>query len=111
METTFLSNDQLHNLSSLCARYRVRRLGLFGSAATGTFDPSTSDFDFTVEFDPPQDMGLADQFFGFQAEAAQLLGRKVDLLERSAIQNPILRHAIEQEEKVLYVATSRSALV
>ena len=35
--------------------YRVRKLELFGSAASDRFDPATSDLDFLVEFDvvPP----------------------------------------------------------
>ena len=78
--------------------------GLFGSAATADFDPGRSDFDLTVDFAPPEGMGLAEQFFGFQAEVAALLGRPVDLLERRAIRNPYLRRAIEREEVLLYAA-------
>jgi predicted nucleotidyltransferase len=39
-------------LRELCARYGVRRLELFGSAAAGGFDASRSDLDFLVEFLP-----------------------------------------------------------
>src|SRR5689334_10345152 len=99
-----ISAEQARDLAALCARYRVRRLGLFGSAAKGRFDPTHSDFDFTVDFDPPEGMNLADQYFGFQEEAAALLGRSVDLVERCAIRNPYFRQIIEADEVVLYGA-------
>ena len=38
-------------IAQLCARFGVHRLELFGSAATGAFDPARSDVDFLVEFD------------------------------------------------------------
>jgi predicted nucleotidyltransferase len=42
--------QQRRALADLCRRYRVRRLRLFGSAATGAFAPETSDLDFVAEF-------------------------------------------------------------
>lgn len=104
MESTVISQEQVRKLAQLCARYRVRRLAVFGSAATGAFDAAHSDIDLTVDFDAPAGIGLAEQYFGFQAEAAQVLGREVDLVERSAIRNPHLRRAIEAEEVLLYAA-------
>ena len=35
-------------LEELCRRYHVRRLELFGSAASGEFNPEHSDLDFLV---------------------------------------------------------------
>jgi uncharacterized protein len=39
-------------IAELCRRFGVRRLDLFGSTATGRFDPARSDLDFLVEFEP-----------------------------------------------------------
>ncbi len=39
-------------LEEVCRRFHVRRLDLFGSAASDDFDPAGSDLDFLVEFDP-----------------------------------------------------------
>jgi uncharacterized protein len=40
-------------IASICRRYQVRRLEVFGSAARGAdFDPERSDADFLVEFAP-----------------------------------------------------------
>ena len=74
------------------------------SATGAAFEKERSDFDLTVEFDPPIGMSLAQQYFGFQEEAQAILGRRVDLLERSAIRNPYLQAAIESEEILLHAA-------
>ena len=42
--------QQRSTLAALCRQYRVRKLRLFGSAATGAFVPATSDLDFVAEF-------------------------------------------------------------
>lgn len=36
-------------IAALCRKYNIKRLDLFGSAATGAFDPATSDLDFVVD--------------------------------------------------------------
>lgn len=38
-----LIEDNKDAIVKLCKQYGVRRLALFGSAATGAFDPATSD--------------------------------------------------------------------
>ena len=40
-------------ISTICQRYRIRRLEVFGSAARADdFDPESSDADFLVEVEP-----------------------------------------------------------
>jgi len=93
-------------VADLCRRYDVRRLEVFGSAARGTdFDPKRSDFDFLVEFDPRSDLPPLKQFFGFAEALKQLLGRRVDLVERQAIEksrNYIRRRAILRDVETVY---------
>ena len=48
-------------ISALCRRYGVRRLELFGSAATEVFDPPRSDLDFLVEFEAGSEWEEADK--------------------------------------------------
>lgn len=43
--------NRLAELGSLCARFHVRRLALFGSATGERFDPRESDIGLLVEFD------------------------------------------------------------
>jgi hypothetical protein len=65
------------DIGTLCRRFGVRRLEVFGSAARGT--------DFVVEFEQRSDLGLLKQFLGFAEALLDLLGRPVDLVERSTL--------------------------
>jgi len=82
----------------------VKRLELFGSAATADFDPTRSDVDFVVEFFPCSPSAHTAAYFGFLFALEDLLGRKVDLLEGAAITNPFFRAAIENHKVQLYAA-------
>jgi uncharacterized protein len=83
----------------LCRRFGVRRLGLFGSAATGRFDLGCSDLDFLVEFEPE---AQGKSYFTLLEEFEKLLGRKVDLLTEDGLENPFLRRRIETERRTLF---------
>ena len=91
-------------LDDLCLRFDVRRLELFGSAASGRFDPASSDLDFLVEFQPESSMGPFHQYIDFQLALEQLFGRSVDLVEHSAIRNPYFRQAVERAPRTLLYA-------
>ncbi len=71
-------------LRALCRRFHVRRLDVFGSAARGDFDPARSDLDFLVEFAAQED-DLA-RFLDFKEALETLLSRRVDLVDRKAIE-------------------------
>lgn len=45
-----LSGVQLDAIAGLCRAYGVKRLDLFGSAATGSFEPGRSDVDLLADF-------------------------------------------------------------
>jgi predicted nucleotidyltransferase len=90
-------------LEALCRRFQVRRLEVFGSAATGDFGEE-SDLDFLVEFEPPAGPGYADRYFGLLEALEALFGRPVDLVVASAIKNPYFRESVEQTRAVLYAA-------
>jgi predicted nucleotidyltransferase len=92
------------DIAALCNRYRVARLAAFGSAATGTFDPVSSDLDFVVTFLPLPPIEHADAYFGLLTELERLFGRKVDLIEEDAIHNPHFRRSLEASRVPLYAA-------
>jgi predicted nucleotidyltransferase len=92
-------------LAAACRRFHVRRLDLFGSAATGRgFDAVRSDADFLVEFEPLPPADYADAYFGLREALQHLAGRPVDLLTESALENPWLRRRIEAERRPLFPA-------
>jgi len=69
------------------------------------FDPLSSDLDFLVEFgEPPTGVRLGEQFFGFLEELERLVGRPVDLLEESAIENSRLRRNAQSSAVTIYAA-------
>jgi uncharacterized protein len=97
---------ELHReeLRVLCRRFHVRRLDVFGSVARGDFDPERSDIDFLVEFNRGAPQHPFDAYFGRKEELEALFGRKVDLVELSAVRDPYLKASIEQSRENVYAA-------
>lgn len=77
---------------SLRGQYGVRSLGLFGSYARNEQGPR-SDIDILVEFDAP--IGLL-RFTELERNLGELLGRKVDLVMKSALKPRIGRRILEE---------------
>lgn len=67
-------------------------------------DPARSDADCLVEFEPLTPMERKNSYFGLREELIGLPGGPVDLVELSAIRNPVLRRTIESERVTLYAA-------
>ncbi len=93
-------------VAGLCRRYGVMRLEVFGSAARGhDFDPARSDADFLVAFEKGASLSARDQRFGFAEALEAILGRRVDLVERGALEasrNYIRRRNILADAEVVY---------
>jgi predicted nucleotidyltransferase len=92
------------DLVALCRRHKVRRLDLFGSAATGAFDPARSDLDFLVEFEPLEPVAYADAYFGLREGLEAMFGRKIDLITRASLKNPYFRQSVLAERRPLFEA-------
>ena len=105
-KAAFADPRTLEALPALCRRFRVRRLDLFGSAATGRFDPGRSDLDILVAFDDLPPGAYADAYFGLRAALEDLLGRPVDLLTEPALENPHLRLRVGAERRPLFPAAA-----
>jgi len=100
-----LVSENRSGISTLCRRYDVRRLDVFGSAARGEeFREDASDVDFLVEFDSASRLSPLDSFFGLQAELSNLLKRPVDLVEAGAVKNPYVLDSIQRQREVVYAA-------
>jgi len=91
-------------IAELCRRFAVKRLDLFGSAASGDFAPATSDIDFFYEFDKRDVSRLADRFFGLQEELEKLLGVSVDLVSAKDVTNPYFLEVANRHRLTLYAA-------
>jgi uncharacterized protein len=95
-------------IADLCRRYGVARLELFGSAASGAFDPKRSDLDFLVEFDADA-TGLFDRYFGRKESLEALYGRRVDLVSAGSLRNPYFIEAINKSRQLVYAAEDPQA--
>lgn len=88
-----------------CERWKITELALFGSAARGDMRPD-SDVDILATFAPDADWSLFDHV-AMEQELATILGRKVDLVSRRAVErsdNWIRRDAILRSAESFYVA-------
>jgi predicted nucleotidyltransferase len=96
--------ERLAEVESLCARFRVRRLVLFGSAARLDPHDEPNDFDLLVEFETMTPVEHAGSYFGLLEGLEDLLEAPVDLVEAAAIHNPYFQQTLEVTQIPLYAA-------
>jgi predicted nucleotidyltransferase len=94
-------------ISALCLRYGVRQLAVAGSILRAEFDSGPGDadpgpVDMIVEFGPPGHAAAAPQYVDFKRELGLLLGRPIDLLELSAMQDCRLKRIIQRTQVRIY---------
>lgn len=104
-----MASPRLHleqsRVEEFCRRWRISELAFFGSVVRDDFRPN-SDVDILVTFAPDADWSLFDHA-AMQEELAGLVGRRVDLVTRSAVErspNWIRRKAILSTAQPFYVA-------
>lgn len=86
--------ELLHSakIKKIANAYKVKRMGLFGSYATGR-QHSQSDVDLLVEFAPQAD--LLDQV-GLKLELEEILKKKVDVVTSNSL-SKYFRKKVEKE--------------
>lgn len=92
-------------ISDFCRRWKVTELALFGSALRREFGPD-SDVDLLISFAPEARWSLFDLVV-MERELEAMLGREVDLVERTAVEqaeNYIRRRSILSSMEVIYAA-------
>lgn len=91
----------MDRIVALCKKYRVAKLWVFGSILTPSFnDESDVDFSVIFHYDQIADMFLT--FFDFIDELQQLLGRKVDLIDETAVKNSYFRKELDRTKHLIY---------
>ena len=91
-------------LKEICKTYNVRRLYIFGSASTGTFDEMQSDIDLIVELDKMDPIQKGKTLIELWDKFESLFNRKVDLLSSTNVRNPYLQKGIDSTRKLIYEA-------
>lgn len=75
-------------------KYGVREIGVFGSYARGG-QKTQSDVDILVEFNENSNATLLD-FIHIENYLSDLIGVKVDLVEKSALKPRISKHVLQE---------------
>ena len=94
-------DQHIDELKKLCQRCYVAELYVFGSVAKENFDDN-SDIDFLVLFSGVNPLDYFDNYLDFKANLEILFDRNIDLLEKQAIKNPILKKSIDRNKILLY---------
>ena len=76
---------------TLKREFAVREIGLFGSFSDGTFSEE-SDIDLLVELERP----IGWKFFSLELYLEKVFNRKVDLVTKSALKEPIRNTILNQ---------------
>ena len=92
-------------IEDFCRRNHIRSLAFFGSVLRDDFGPD-SDVDVLVEFEQGQEPDLM-EIVAVENELSEILGHKVDLVERQSVEkseNYIRRRHILKSLETIYVA-------
>jgi predicted nucleotidyltransferase len=89
-------------IAEFCQKWGIVELSIFGSAVRGGFRPD-SDVDVLVSFAPGAGITF-DNRVAMQDELCAILGREVDLVEKSNLRNPFRRHSILTTRQLVYAA-------
>ncbi len=100
-EAMKLIEMNIDKIIALCKKYKVAKLWVFGSILTPRFNDE-SDVDFSVIFHYEQIPDLFLTFFDFIDELQTLLGRKVDLIDETAVKNPYFRTELDRTKFLIY---------
>ena len=90
----------------------MQRLYVFGSAAAGGFNESTSDLDFLVRMKDRQPTGsYADRYLDLADALERLFGRRVDLVTEESVRNPHFKRELEATRRLVYEQALEQAAV
>lgn len=96
-----LIENNIQKIATLCKRYKVSKLFVFGSILTDSFNDN-SDVDLLVSFNKAEISDYFDNYFDFKYSLEELFGRKVDLLEEQTIKNPYLKKNVDATKALIY---------
>ncbi len=96
-----LIENNIQKIATLCKRYKVSKLFVFGSILTDRFNDN-SDVDLLVSFNKAEISDYFDNYFDFKYSLEELFGRKVDLLEEQTIKNPYLKKNVDATKALIY---------
>ena len=93
--------EKLDELKTLCKRYDVRTMHVFGSVCTTQFNDQ-SDIDFLISFENIPCDQYTDNFFELHYKLQNLFSRNIDLLTDKSLSNPYFIQSINKNKKLVY---------
>jgi hypothetical protein len=91
-------------IEALCRKLRVRRLDVFGSAVSESFDDESSDVDVLVEFETSPEFDYFGSYFALKEGLEGILERPVDVVNAPSIRNPYFREQVMRTRETVYAA-------
>ena len=88
-------------LVELCEKYYLSELSIFGSSLRDDFN-GESDIDILVSWKNYQKFNKPWDFINIEEDFKVLFNRKVDIVEKEALSNPIRRQDILAQSEILY---------
>ena len=96
-------NNKNAEIEKLCKLFNIKSLYVFGSVVRNDFrKDSDIDFLFESKKNTENPIHAFDNNLSLQSALENLLGHKVDLIEYSQLNNPYLKHFINQEKVEVY---------
>ena len=92
----------MNKIEDFCRRWKISEFSFFGSVLREDFGPE-SDVDVLISFEPEIPWSLYD-WVDMILELQEILGREVDVVEKSGLRNPFRRQAILTNRRVIYAA-------
>lgn len=85
-----------NNIQPLKNKYKIKTVGVFGSYVRGN-QKKESDVDILIEFEEPVSLL---EFIALERQLSKILGKKVDLVMKTALKPRIGRHILDE---VVYI--------
>jgi predicted nucleotidyltransferase len=92
----------MERIAEFCRRFGVEEFSLFGSVLRDDFGPE-SDVDVMLKFAPGRGFTF-ENTPEIQDELESIFGRRVDVIEKGRIRNPLRRAAIMDSYRVIHAA-------
>jgi len=99
-EDMFKIADYKQFIENICKDLQVKCLDLVRSATREDFQPERSDIDVLVEFNGLH--RLFYRYFELKIRLEQLLGRNVDIIQYSAVNNPYVKRGLNRNKVRIY---------
>ncbi|MBA4302737.1 MAG: DNA polymerase subunit beta [Sphingobacteriaceae bacterium] len=95
----------------LCDEHDVKEMYAFGSSVNGNFKEAESDIDLLVELKTVDPTERGENLLQLWDKLEVFFKRKVDLLTKASIKNPVLKLSIDRSKILIYDGKSQEISV